>query len=322
MNHQRVMITGCGGMLGNAVYPYFQERCSAVFATDIQIEQDERGWLNYLDARDHAGMSAAFRDFRPDLVLHLAAMTDVEECEGHPREARASNTETTRIAACLAAEHGTPLVYISTGGVFDGVKGTYYTEDDVPNPIMVYGATKLDGEKEVWAAGGRSYVIRPGWMVGGGPRNDHKFVSFILEQLAAGAREIYAVTDKVGTPTYTHDFAINLFALLGREAFGTYHMVCKGSGTRFEVAKEIVRICGYHDVEVKPADSSLFEKRFWAPRPDCEMLKNQALERLGINLMRDWRVALADYLLRDYAHLVRNKNGAVINTIAKRTGVA
>lgn len=292
-------------MLGNAIYPYFRARSSDVLASDIQIEEDERDWLSYLDARDHTTMSQAFRDFKPDLVLHLAALVDIEECELRPEDACTSNVETTRIAAGLSAEYGATLVYISTGGVFDGVKGDYYTEDDIPNPIMVYGATKLDGEKEVRKVGGKSYVVRAGWMIGGGPRNDHKFVSFILEQLADGARVIYGVTDKVGCPTYTRDFAMNLFALLDREAYGTYHMVCEGSGTRFEVAQEIVRICGYKDVEVKPIDSSFFQKRFWVPRPACEMLKNQGLERLGVNLMRPWRIALEEYIRRDYTCAVK-----------------
>lgn len=305
MQHQRVLITGCGGMLGNAIYPYFRERCSHVLASDIQIEDDEHGWLSYLDARDATAMDAAFTDFRPDLVLHLAALVDVEECELRPEDARVSNCETARIAAELSAKHNATLVYISTGGVFDGAKGDYYTEDDTPNPIMIYGATKLDGEHEVAKVGGKAFTLRAGWMVGGGPRNDHKFVSFICKQLLDGAKTIYGVTDKVGTPTYTHDFAMNLFALLDSKAYGTYHMVCKGSGTRFEVAKEIVRICGYSDVEVKGVDSSHFEKQFWVPRPDCEMLLNQGLERLGINLMRDWRVAIEEYIRRDYAYVVR-----------------
>ena len=309
MEHQRVLITGCGGMLGNAIHPYFRDRCPHVLATDIQIEPDERGWLTYLDARDEAAMAKAFEQFRPDLVLHLAALVDVEICEQRPDAAKVSNADTARIAAALCAKHGATLVYISTGGIFDGRKKGYYVEDDVPNPIMVYGATKLDGEHEVRRLHDKAYIIRPGWMVGGGPRNDHKFVSFICNQLLAGARTVYGVTDKVGTPTYTHDFAMNLFALLERKAYGTYHMVCKGAGTRYEFAREIVRICGYDDVvEVVGTDSSYFDVEFWVPRPDNEMLHNKALEALGINLMRDWRVALAEYLRRDYAHVLRSRD--------------
>ena len=306
MKHQRVLITGCGGMLGNAIHPYFKGRCDEVLATDIQIEDDEHEWLKYLDECDDKSMNAAADTFRPDLILHLAALVDVEQCELRPDDARVSNAETARIAAEVAAKHDATLVYISTGGVFDGRKGDYYIESDEPNPIMVYGATKLDGEHEVAKVGGKSFVIRPVCIVGGAPRNDHKFVSFICNQLVSGQKEIYGVTDKVGTPTYTHDFALNLFALLDTEQYGTYHMVCRGAGTRYEVAKEIVRICNYSDtVEVRGVDSTHFATEFWVPRPDCEMLRNGGLEGLGINLMREWPVAIAEYIHRDYAHAIR-----------------
>jgi len=307
MKHRRVLITGCGGMLGNAIYPYFRERCPNVLATDIQIEPDERDWLSYVDARDPVGMTKAFDSFKPDLVLHLAALVDVEQCEARPEDAKVSNVMATRIAAELSAKHQADLVYISTGGVFDGAKGDYYTEDDEPHPIMVYGATKLEGEHEVRKIHPNSYIVRAGWMVGGGPRNDHKFVSFICKQLESGSHVIYGVTDKFGTPTYTHDFAMNLFALLSHKAYGTYHMVCTGSGSRLDVAKEIVQICGYQgEVDVKGVDSTFFEKEFWVRRPDCEMLRNKRLESLGINLMRNWRVALAEYLQRDYRSAFRS----------------
>jgi len=306
MKFQRVLITGCGGMLGNAIYPYFRERCPNVRATDIQIEPDEHEWLSYLDARDRAAMAKTFEEFKPDLVMHLAALTDVEICEERPEDAKVDNSLMPQIAAELSVKHGATMVHISTGGVFDGLKGDFYTEDDEPNPINMHGVTKLAGERAVRAIHPKSYILRPGWMVGGGVRNEHKFVSYICKQLFGRARVIHGVTDKVGTPTYTHDFAMNLFALLDREAYGTYHMVCKGWGTRFDVAKEIVQICGLQDeVEVKPVDSSFFETQFWGRRPDCEMLRNKGLEALGINLMRDWRVALADYLHLEYANLIK-----------------
>src|SRR5258708_40068075 len=136
MEYKKVLITGCGGMVGNAISPYFKERCPQVLATDIQIEEDERGWLSYLDARDRDAMSKAFAEFKPDLVLHLAALVDVEECELRPGDAEVSNAVTAKIAAELAAEHGATILYISTGGVFDGTKEGHYTDDAQPHPII------------------------------------------------------------------------------------------------------------------------------------------------------------------------------------------
>ncbi len=159
-------------MLGNAIYPYFKARCANVLATDIEIEPDETGWLSYLDARDAKAMRAAFESFKPDLVLHLAALVDVEECEKRPVDAAENPApRPPEIAAGLAAEYKADLVYISTGGVFDGTKTDgYYTEADKPNPIMVYGAEKLAGEVHTRALVPNHYILRAGWMVGGGPR--------------------------------------------------------------------------------------------------------------------------------------------------------
>ncbi len=293
-------------MLGASIYQYFKERCSAVLATDIQVEDDERDWLSYLDARDEPAMRRICAEFKPDLLLHLAAVTDLEYCELQPKDAEEHCALTARIAAECAAAHGATLVYVSTAGVFDGKKPDgLYSEDDPPNPIMVYGQAKLKGEHNVREVGGRYYIVRAGWMVGGGMRNDHKFVRLIIDQLQEGARVIHAVNDRFGTPTYTHDFAMNLFELLEYEAYGTYHMACQGTGSRFDVAKEIVRLCCHDNVEVKPVGSSFFSKRYFAPRPRSEMLVNKRLAELNINRMRPWDVALREYLTREYQHLFR-----------------
>src|SRR5262249_28559404 len=123
LEYNRVLITGCGGMLGNAIYPYFKGRCAALLATDIEIEHEEGDWLHFLDTRDDQAMHKVCTEFKPDLILHLAALTDLEFCELHPKDAEASCADTARIAAECAAKNGATLVYISTAGVFDGKKG-------------------------------------------------------------------------------------------------------------------------------------------------------------------------------------------------------
>ncbi len=214
-----------------------------------------------------------------------------------------------RQIAQLAESTKATLVYISTAGVFDGLKeNDYYTEDDVANPIMVYGQTKYDGEEHVRNICRKSYVIRAGWMVGGGPARDHKFVSKILEQAFAGKEIIHAVDDKLGTPTYTYDFARNLFRLLSTERYGTYHMVCEGWGSRYDVACELVKLTGRSGIEVKPVGSDFFKEQYFVPRPRSEMMRNARLEQLGINQMRPWRDALRDYISREYTHQVRTNS--------------
>lgn len=299
MDNERVLITGAGGMLGNAVYPYFSSRFTHLSATDKDVNES---WLSHLDVRDTAELRRRFASIKPTLVLHLAACTDLEFCEVHPDVAKDTNETSTREVAALCEEYGATLVYISTAGVFDGTKEGFYTEQDQPRPIMVYGQTKYDGELHAAASCSRHFIVRAGWMVGGGAAKDHKFVHHILGQIVSGAKVIHAVNDRFGTPTYTHDFALNLFKLLDSRKYGTYHMVCEGSGTRYDVARHILDISGRSEIELKSVDSTFFEGNYFAPRPVSEMMLNANLSALGINLMRPWRDALQDYVTREFPH--------------------
>lgn len=301
MRNERVFITGCGGMLGNAVYPYFMSRYSHVLATDKDVTEK---WLLPLDVRDDARLERAFEEFRPNLVLHLAAETDLEYCEMNSKIAEDTNSRATGTVADLCRRYDATLVYISTAGVFDGTKDGLYTEEDKPNPIMVYGRTKYDGEIKArrWE---KFFVVRAGWMMGGGREKEKKFIYKILEQVAEGKKEIFAVDDLWGTPTYTHDFAMNLFALIDSGCYGTYHMGCEGFGTRFDVARQILSICGRDDIELTPVDSTFFSERYFVTRPRSAMITNVGLRRIGCHYMRNWKVALREYLQKYFADFVK-----------------
>jgi dTDP-4-dehydrorhamnose reductase len=134
-------------------------------------------------------------------------------------------------------------------------------------------------------------------MMGGGPRKDKKFVQKILKQIKDGKRELSVVHDKLGTPTYTHDFARNVKVLLDKEFWGLYNMVCGGVTGRLEVAQELVKVIGMEDkVRVTPVDSDYWSKIYFAPRPASERLLNRKLDLRGLNVMRDWKVCLKDYI--------------------------
>ncbi len=138
-------------------------------------------------------------------------------------------------------------------------------------------------------------------MMGGGPSKDKKFINKLMRQLAAGATVLNVVDDKLGTPTYTVDFARNMEAILGTSYYGLYNMVCGGETGRFEVAVELVRALGLEDrVEVRAVSSDFFSKDYFAPRPPSERLINYKLNLRDLNGMRDWRVALKDYLSSYY----------------------
>ncbi len=291
----RVLITGAAGMLGSAVYPAFVAAGHEVVATDLAPREVNGLPMGRLDVRSHRDVADAIAALRPELVLHLAAETDLETCEADPDHAYLTNTIGTHNVAVAARESDAVLVYISTAGVFDGESDRPYDELDPANPINVYGRSKYEGEVLVLRLAARHFVIRAGWMVGGVGR-DHKFVAKVIDQLRAGATTIRAVTDKLGTPTYTEDFAQNLLELVGTPFYGRYHMACLGEGSRFDVAREIVDFYGRGDVEVVPVTSEAFAVDYPAPRPRSEMMRNYMLELRGLNRMRPWREALRDYL--------------------------
>ena len=138
--------------------------------------------------------------------------------------------------------------------------------------------------------------------MGGGPRKDKKFVQKLMQQLRDGRTELNVVDDKLGTPTYTRDFAHNVSVLLESECWGLYNMVCQGMTSRLEVAKALVAELGLGDeVTVNPVSSEYFASTYFAPRPGNERLLNRKLALRGLDVMRPWREALADYLRRDYS---------------------
>jgi dTDP-4-dehydrorhamnose reductase len=133
-------------------------------------------------------------------------------------------------------------------------------------------------------------------MMGGGPRKDKKFVNKIYKQIASGATELNVVDDKLGTPTYTYDFARGLFKLAESDQYGVYNQACGGSCSRFDVASEFIRNLGLSDkIKINKVSSDFFRKEYFAPRPKSEKLENLKLDARGLNVMRDWKTCLSEY---------------------------
>ncbi len=294
---KKIYIAGCGGMLGEAFQKQFKTEYE-LQCSDLDVNEN---WLSYLDFRDHQAYRNAVTQFRPDYLFHLGAFTDLEYCETHVDDTYITNTLAVENAVFIANQLNIPLLYISTAGIFDG-KQDSYDDWDVPNPLGVYARSKYLGERFVIENAHRYLVCRAGWMMGGGPRKDKKFIQKLMKQLKAGRTELNVVDDKDGTPTYTRDFARNVKLLLEQELWGLYNMVCGGQTSRFEVAQELLGLLGLTEkVQLHPVPSSYFEGEYFAPRPPSERLINRKLDLRGINVMRDWKVALKDYLSEHYA---------------------
>jgi len=293
---KKIYMAGVGGMLGEAFYTQFKEDYE-IKCTDIDLNED---WLSYMDFRDLEAYKKDVENFQPDYLFHIGAFTSLEYCEENVDETYRTNTMAVENAVYIANERNIPLLYISTAGIYDGQKDVY-DDWDLPNPLGHYARSKYAGELFVTQNCKKYLVCRAGWMMGAGPKKDKKFIQKLMAQLKSGKKELFVVDDKLGTPTYTHDFARNVKLLLEKEYWGLYNMVCGGITGRFEVAQELVKMLGLeNEVAVKPVSSDYFKDTYFAARPPSERLLDKKLNLRQANIMRDWKICLREYLDQYY----------------------
>lgn len=282
---RRMLVTGAGGMVGAYV--------STVFADwDLELSDTVHGYKQ-LDVRDAGAVRTAIAATRPDVVLHLAAATDVDRCQQEPDWAYASNAVgTENVVLACQAENAIPVV-VSTAAVFSGQQPEPYTEYDEPAPLNTYGRSKLAAERVVQSLLSRYYIVRGSWMIGGGER-DKKFVGTLTRFVLEGRNPLRAVDDKIGSPIYARDFLVGIRRLIEAERYGVYHVVNTGSCSRHEIAVAVRDALGRPDIEVQPVSSSQFPLP--APRGH-EALRNFKWEALGYPALRSWREALEEYVV-------------------------
>ena len=296
MKSQKIYIAGCGGMLGEAFYRVFKKnyilQCS-------DIDMNEK-WLTYCDFRDFYEYRRDVISFKPDYLIHLGAHTDLEFCEQNVDDTYLTNTLSVEHACFIAKELNIPLVYISTAGIFDGSKDIF-DDWDVPNPMCHYARSKYAGEVIVKENMSKYLILRPGWMMGGGPKKDKKFINKMFRQIKSGSKTLFAVNDRQGTPTYTDDFAKNSMFLLEKNICGLYNMVCTGITSRLEVTLEMLKVLNLEEtIKVQEVDSEYFSKEYFVRRPYSERLLNRKLNLKNLNMMRNWKLCLKEYLEKDY----------------------
>lgn len=292
MKYNRVFIAGGDGMLGSYVKKVFEG--SEVLLTDIT------GKVPYCEVSNASLVNEIVTPFAPDLIINLAAMTDLEECEKEYNMCIDSNYIGCVNLYKYANSIRIPYVFISTAGVFGGEKD-FYEDDDKPNPLGVYAKSKVLSEEYLQNTGfNNTWVFRAGWMMGGGKDKDKKFVNKFMKQVRAGKKQIHVVDDKLGTPTYCKDFANSIKRHLDEDLpFGLYNMVSKGDASRYDAAIKIKELLNL-DVDIIKVDSDFFKEEYFALRPLSERLINKKLDDMGRNYMRNWDEALTDYLINDY----------------------
>ncbi|MCX7747427.1 MAG: NAD(P)-dependent oxidoreductase [Clostridia bacterium] len=281
---RKILITGAKGMLATDLNAILNG--SGTFEV-LNLDRQQ------LDITDPENVEKVFTQFNPQVIIHTAALTNVDYCEEDKEEAYRINGCGTQNIASYSDRAGAKFVYISSCGLFgDEIKE--YTEND---PVVLkteYAKSKYMGEQKTRETCEKHFIVRPGWLFGGSINHKKNFVyNRYLE--AKQKPQIQSAGDKYGCPTNTNHLALKILELIDTDLYGTYHISNSSFGTRFDYVKKIIDSFGI-DIEVVKVDSNSFKRS--APVPDCEIIKNSNLERNGFSLLPDWRDAVEEYVHR------------------------
>ncbi len=277
----RIVITGCKGQLGQAL--------QRALAEEQLLGLDLPEW----DMTNPACVQTVV-EFQPDIVIHAAAMTNVDACEQDPEAAFRVNVLGTHHIALACGQSGAAMVHVSTNEVFDGTLGRPYYEWDTPGPKSVYARSKAAAEFYVRTLLNHFYIVRTAWLYAQGGNN-------FVTKIQAGADRFGAlrvVTDEVSSPTYAPDLAQAIARLIPTGHYGIYHFTNSGFCSRYDWACEILKLTGRGHVQVEPITTDQWPRP--APPPLYAPLVNLFGAALGITL-RPWQEALQEYFAGDRA---------------------
>ena len=275
----KVLVTGVGGQLGYDVIKELQKRNIECIGVD-KVE---------FDVTDFEAAYKFIINYMPDAVIHCSAYTAVDKAEDESELCHLVNAVGTENIAKICKEIDAKMIYISTDYVFDGTKDGYYEVDDIPNPINVYGKTKLAGEKAVQEIIDKYFIVRISWVFG---INGNNFVKTML-RLGKERSELNVVADQIGSPTYTADLAQLLVDMVQTDKYGIYHATNEGVCSWAEFAEGIFRVAGM-DVRVNHITTSEYPTR--AKRPMNSRMIKQVLKKRGFAYLPIWEDALKRFL--------------------------
>ena len=282
----KILVTGAAGQLGRELVDASTRSGHVVVATS-RAE---------LDVTSNESVRNVVSREKPAVIIHSAAWTAVDACEGDRARAMLCNATATQYVVDSAREVGARVVYVSTDYVFDGAKTSPYVETDVPNPQSVYGASKLAGENALDKS--LDAVVRVSWLCGFHGSN---MVKTIL-RIAAQQDTLSFVDDQVGHPTFADDAASMIVRLATEGRSGVWHVTNQGAVSWYEFTREVMRIAGHDPARVKPVRTRDLVPPRPAPRPANSVLDNAALRAAGIGLLDDFRVPLERLVKRLAAH--------------------
>jgi len=279
LKNMRVFVTGASGQLGHDV-------CQVLAEREIDYCGVSSKELNITNPQAVTDMLFAYR---PDVVIHCAAYTKVDQAEDEPERCWEVNVDGTRYLAQICREIGAKMLYISTDYVFSGTGEQFYEVTDDVNPTSVYGRSKLAGELAVKSLVNNFFIVRISWVFG---KNGSNFVKTML-RLAETRKELNVVCDQIGSPTYTADLAPLLCDMIETEKYGIYHATNEGVCSWAEFAEEIFRLTG-KDVKVNHILSKDYPAK--ARRPLNSRMSKNKLKVTGLWQLPHWEDAISRYL--------------------------
>jgi len=276
----KVLILGAKGMLGSDLAEEFKEYNPTLW------DKEE------LDITDEHKVHELIHELNPEIIINVAAYTDVEAAEENESLANLINASAVRYIAKAAKSINAKILHISTEYVFSGAKQAGYNEDDKPDPLNAYGRSKFRGEQELISSGCQYYLVRTSWLYGKAPQRGKargvNFIATIINKAKAG-EDLKVVNDQFGRPTYTKDLSSHIHYLLKQNLdTGIYHIVNEGQTSWHGLASKALQLAQV-SATIKPCVTDEFPTK--AQRPKYSILNNNKLPKL-----RNWEQALEDYL--------------------------
>lgn len=278
----RIVILGAGGQLAYDLQREIAEWDLILFSHDE------------LDICDYPRVRQKLAEIQPRFVINTAAFVQVDACENEVKKAFSVNAFAVRYMAQVCSDIDCSLVHMSTDYVFGGAKQSPYTEEDLPNPLNVYGASKLVGEYFVRNLCPKHFIFRTSGLYGvvGSSGKGGNFVETMI-RLARKGKPIRVVNDQVLTPTYTRDLAKAIKGLMCTDSYGLYHLTNGGSCSWHRFAAAIFKLAQMNP-DLRSISTDAYEAA--AERPSYSVLTSHRLKGVGINPLRPWQDALKAYL--------------------------
>ena len=275
----KILVTGVKGQLGYDVVKALESRGYQ----PVGVDREE------MDLMNNNMIQNFIMNLKPEAIIHCAAYTAVDQAEEEVEICYQINAEAVKVMAECAKTLDIPMIYISTDYVFDGTKASEYVETDIPNPINVYGASKLKGEQYVQQLLEKFYIVRISWVFG---INGNNFIK-TMQRLGNEHDELNIIHDQVGSPTYTADLASLLVDMIETDQYGIYHATNEGYCSWYDFADEIFKQSQL-DATLHPITTDQYKTK--AKRPLNSKMSKQKLSDYGFHRLPTWQEALKNYL--------------------------